>query len=191
MNKSIALSCGLGVAAICTFAACTTVRVTTDVNSALISSVHCRTFAWSGAFHPRPGAPLRSTIANPLNEARLRTAITASLASKGVQPATDGADCLVGYGIGSRNVVEGAAYPPGWGWGWGYGWGWGGYGYWGWDWPYVYREGIIGVDLYDAKTRQPFWHAMANQSLNGLTGADAEKKINEAVAAMFAKYPAS
>jgi hypothetical protein len=45
------------------------------------------------------------------------------------------------------------------------------------------------VDLYDAKSRQPLWHAVAKQSLSGLTGTDAEKKINEAVAAMFTKYP--
>jgi hypothetical protein len=187
MKKQSAQTCGLAVAVTCGVAACTTVRVSSDVNSALVSSVHCHTFAWSGSFHPRPDSPLRSTVANPLNEARLRTAISANLASKGVQPATDSADCLVGYGIGSHNVVEGAYYPPGWGWGWGYGWGWGGYP--GWDWPYVYREGIIGVDLYDAKSRQPIWHAVANQSLTGLTGADAEKKINEAVAALFTKYP--
>ena len=182
MKKQSALSGGLAGAVMCSIAACTTVRVSSDVNTALVSSVHCHTFAWSGSFHPRPDSPLRSTVANPLNEARLRAAISANLASKGVQPATENPDCLVGYGIGSRNVVEGA-YPPGWGWG--YGWG----GYWGWDWPYVYREGIIGVDLYDARSRQPIWHAVANQSLTGLTGADAEKKINEAVAALFTKYP--
>jgi hypothetical protein len=187
MKKQLALSCGVAVAVVCLFTACTTPRVTSDVNTALVSSVHCHTFAWSGSFRPRPGSPLRSTIANPLNEARLRSAIAANLASKGVEPATENADCLVGYGIGSRNVVEGGAYPAGWGWGWGYGWGWGGY--WGWDGPYVYREGIVGVDLYDAKSRQPLWHAVANQSLSGLTGTDAEKKINEAVAAMFTKYP--
>jgi hypothetical protein len=189
MKKQFALSCGLAVGVVGALAACTTPRVTSDVNTALIASVHCHTFAWSGSFHPRPDSPQRATIANPLNEARLRSAITANLASKGVQPANESPDCFVGYGIGSRNVVEGA-YPVGWGWGWGYGWGygWGGpYG--GWDYPYVYHEGMVGVDLYDAKSRQPLWHAVANVSLSGLTGAEAEKRINEAVAAVFTKYP--
>ena len=105
-------------------------------------------------------------------------------------------DCLVGYGIGARTQIEGA-YPVGWGWGFGYGrgWGWrgGGYygGYAGWDEPYVYHEGIIAVDLYDAKSKQPIWHASVNQSLYGAIGAEAEQKIDKAVAVIFTKYPHS
>src|SRR5260370_129824 len=93
----------------------------------------------------------------------------------GLQPAPAGADCRVGYGIGSHPVVE-DVYPYGWGWGWG------------WD-PYAYREGIIAVDLYDAKSGEPLWHASVEQSLYRLNGAEAEKRIDEAVAAIFTKYP--
>jgi hypothetical protein len=102
-----------------------------------------------------------------------------------MQPSTGEADCLVGYGIGSRTVVDGV-YPPwgpyGWGWrrGWGGGW---------WDAPYVYNEGVIGVDLYDAKSHQAIWHAAADQDLSNLTGEKAERKINDAVNAIFTKYP--
>jgi len=137
---------------------------------------------------------MRNGIANPVNEARLRGAITAHMAAVGVQPVAAGgpADCLVGYGIGARTSIEGA-YPAGWGWGWGvgYGYGWrhGPYGYWGWDEPYVYHEGIIAVDLYDGRSKQPIWHASANQSLRGVVGAEAEKRIDTAVAAIFTKYP--
>ena len=189
---------GTSVVAVMVFgglSGCTSLRVTSDVNRAVAGSVQCRTFAWAGTF--KTDSPLRNSIANPVNEARLRGAITAHLAAVGVQPATgdnrsQGADCLVGYGIGARTSVEGA-YPAGWGWGWGYGprWGWRGYygGYWGWDEPYVYHEGIIAIDLYDAKSKQPIWHASANQSLEGAVGADAEQKIDKAVAAIFTKYP--
>jgi len=161
-----------GVAAL--LASCASLYVRSDVNHALIGTVHCRTFAWAGAFHG--DSPLRSTIANPLNENRLRTAIAAHLGPGGIQPTAASADCLVGYGIGSNTVVE-DGYPYGGGWGWG------------WD-PYFYREGIIAVDLYDAKSRQPLWHASVEQSLYGLTGAEAEKRIDAAVAAIFTKYPA-
>jgi hypothetical protein len=147
--------------------------VRSDVNHALIGTVHCHTFAWAGSFHGH--SPLRNTIANPLNENRLRGAIAAHLGSAGIQPTAADADCLVGYGIGSNTVVQ-DAYPYGWGWGWG------------WD-PYVYREGIIAVDLYDAKSRQPLWHASVEQSLYGVNGAEAEKRIDAAVAAIFTKYP--
>jgi len=83
--------------------------VRSDVNHALIGQVRCGSFAWAGAF--RSSSPLRSTIANPLNEERLRAAIASHLGGV-VQPGPGTADCLVGYGIGSYYVVSGAyAYP--------------------------------------------------------------------------------
>jgi len=169
-------------------AACSTLYVKSDVNHELIGSVQCHSFAWAGAFHGN--SPLRNGIASPLNEDRLRSAIAAHLGGGGVQADAKGADCLVGYGIGSSTVVDYpggfGGYPYGWGWGypWGYGWGYG----WGYD-PYVYREGIIAVDLYDAKSRKPLWHASVPQSLYGADGAEAQKRIEAAVAAIFAKYP--
>ncbi len=189
------LVCG-GILAATVFgglAGCTTLRVTSDVNRAVVGSVQCHTFGWAGTF--KGDSPMRNGIANPVNEARLRGAIQAQFATLGVQPATGAPpDCLVGYGIGARSQVEGA-YPAGWGWGFGYGYGWGwrgggiygGYG--GWDEPYVYHEGIIAVDLYDAKSKQPIWHASVNQGLFGATGAEAEQKIDKAVAVIFTKYP--
>jgi Domain of unknown function (DUF4136) len=161
----------------CALTACTTLNVKSDVNTSLIATVHCNSFAWAGAFHGN--SPLRNTLANPINEDRLRTAIAAHLKS-GIQSAPGNADCLVGYGIGSTQVVD---YDGGYGWGYPYGWGWG------WPGPYVYREGIISVDVYDARSRQPLWHASVNQSLYGVSGAEAEKRIDAAVAAIFTKYP--
>ena len=177
-------------------AGCTTLRVTSDVNRAVVGSVQCHTFGWAGTF--RGDSPMRNGIANPVNEARLRSAIQGQLAALGIQPANGAAapDCLVGYGIGAHTQVEGA-YPVGWGWGFGagYGYGWrgGGFygGYGGWDEPYVYREGIIAVDLYDARSKAPIWHASVNQSLYGAIGVQAEQKIDKAVAVIFTKYPHS
>jgi hypothetical protein len=165
--------------------------VRSDVNRALIGTVHCHTFAWAGSFHGN--SPLRSTVAGPINEARLRTAIAAHLGTE-IQPAKGNADCLVGYGIGSSTVLEGG-YPYGggayWGYpygGWGYPYGGWGYPYAGWG-PYAYPEGVISVYLYEAKSGQPLWHASVSQNLSEATGADAEKRINAAVAAIFKKYP--
>lgn len=183
---------------VCGLAACTSLRVTSDVNQPLAGTVKCQSFDWAGSFHGSSDS-LRSTIANPVNEARLRTAIQSNLSTLGVQKAAENADCLVGYGIGQRNVVD--AYPYGYGYGyggWGGGWGWGGGfggpggwygGGWGWDYPYVYQEGVIGVDLYDGKSKQALWHASVNQNLAGVTGDKADKKIKDAVTAIFTKYP--
>ncbi len=181
MLKHLLRAC-LIVPVACLVAACSP-YVRSDVNRALIGSVQCHTFAWAGSF--KGNSPLRDTVANPLNESRLRAAIAAHL-SGGIQPAAGNADCLVGYGIGAHAVVD-WGYPYAWGypypWGYPYGWGW-----WGAD-PYVYHEGIIAVDLYDAKSRQPLWHASIEQNLYGVNGAEAEKRIDAAVAAIFSKYP--
>jgi hypothetical protein len=45
------------------------------------------------------------------------------------------------------------------------------------------------VDLYDAGSKQPIWHASAAQSLNGLTGDAASQRIRAAVNAIFLKLP--
>jgi hypothetical protein len=184
MISKVSVALALWGAAIPLLTACTSLSVMSDVNPELQSGIHCHSFAWAGTF--RSDSPLRGTIANPLNESRLRTAIASSLQTKGLQPATADAECLVGYGIGIRNVMDGV-YPYGWGggWGWRYGYvgGWGTYG------PYVYREGIVAVDLYDARSRQPIWHASVDQNLSGATGEKADQKIKAAVAAIFTKYP--
>jgi hypothetical protein len=169
-------------------AACVTLQVHSDVNRTLFHPGQCHTFAWAGSF--RKNNPLRDTIANPVNESRLRAAITAHMQTLGVQFTANAAnaDCLIGYGIGSHTVVEGGYPYPGWGWGWGWGWG----PYWGgpwWNGPYVYREGVIGIDLYDAKSREALWHASVDQSLRGASGTVAEQKINAAVDALFSKFP--
>jgi len=108
-----------------------------------------------------------------VNEARLRAAIQSNLSTVGVRPATENPDCLVGYGIGARNVVEGG-YPygyGGWGWGGGVGWrhGWYGGG-WGWDYPYVYQEASSAWMSTMASSKQALWHASVNQNLTGANG---------------------
>ena len=167
-----------------TLAACNQLYVRSDVNTALLATVHCSTFAWAGSFNGT--SPVRNTIANPINEARLRTAIASHLKG-GVQDNPATADCLIGYGIGANSVVDWPYYgglgPYPWGYPYGYG------GWWGWPGPYVYRQGIVAIDLYDAKSRQPLWHASVDQDLTGATGPEAEKLIDTAVAALFSRYP--
>jgi hypothetical protein len=167
-------------------------QVRSDVNRTAYHAGQCHGFAFIGTF--RTDNPMHGTIANPVNESRLRAAITAHMASVGVPLVKDNADCLIGYGIGSSLVVEPGfpAGPYGYGYGYGY-WGWGGpWGPWGpegWDGPYVYHQGVIGIDLYDAKTREALWHASVDQSLAGATGTAAEQKIDAAVAALFTRFP--
>ncbi len=171
------LPLGAALAAVALLGGCATPQVRSDVNAALAGQVHCHSYDWAGGF--RGDSPLRSTVANPLNESRLRAAISRNLESRGVHAVKENAECLVGYGIGARTIVEGA-WPDYWGWGWGWP---------GWGPPYVWHEGIVGIDLYDAHSKQPIWHATVDQSLSGLTGRDAEERIEAAVAALFTHFP--
>src|SRR5580658_11059202 len=98
---------------------CTSIPVRTDQNSQLLATVHCQSVAWAGGF--KGASPLRNTIANPLNEARLRDAIAANLQTAGLTLVSEpvptppiagsptgpapiavapAAQCLIGYGIG-------------------------------------------------------------------------------------------
>ncbi len=111
----------------------------------------------------------------------------------GAAAAGQGAHCLIGYGIGMEHQID-SVYPAGWGyaggyWGPGWGPGWGsGWGY-GWGAPYVYHQSFITLDLYDSASRQPMWHASAEQDLSGLTGDAAIQHIRAAVDAIFLKFP--
>jgi hypothetical protein len=186
MGKRLLFAAFLGLSA-AALSGCA-LQVRSDVNRTAFHPGQCHTFSFMGSF--RSDNPMRGTVANPVNESRLRAAITSHMQSLGVQLAKDNADCLVGYGIGSSLVVD-PGFPAGpypgygyWGWGWGGPWG----PYWGGG-PYVYRQGLIGVDLYDAKSHEALWHASVDQSLYGATGADAEQRIDAAVTAIFAHFP--
>ena len=170
-------------------AACTSLPVTTDANPNMSVS-SCHTYAFANEHIANSDHP--AAYGNPLNAQRLREAVAVNLAAKGIQPADQAtAQCVVGYAIGSRQVFN--DYYAGWG-GWGYG-GWGGarrggfYGGWGWDGPYVSDETRIAVDIFDAKSRTPIWHASVSQNVSNLTGPNAEAKISQGTAAIFAKFP--
>ena len=133
MISQIFRKCSIGIVAFSAMTACVSQRVTSDAMSASSAS-QCHSYAWAGSFHNVNGTG--RSVANPLNESRLRAAIAANLSAKGVQPASSDADCLVGYGIGVQTVVQGG-YPCGWGGGWGGGY----YGAWGWDGPLCLSRG--------------------------------------------------
>ncbi len=187
-KRNIVLS--LLFTAMLTLGACTTPHVRHDYDSrANIANYH--TYAWeqSGDVAPAGGPAFN----NPLNYQRLRAAVNANLTKQGLRSAAEGAapDCFVTVAIGSRQTLESDdRYPMrvGVGWGWWHP-GWMGSMNWATDGIYTYREGRIAVDMFDAKTREPLWHAEVEKDLSGLTGEKAEAHINAVVAAMFTKFP--
>lgn len=149
----------------------------------------CHSYAFANEHVANGDQP--AAYANPLNAQRLREAIQANMSAKGFQLVDrQAADCVVGYAMGSRQVFDG--YYGGYvgaGWGWGGGWRgrWGGG--WGYDGPWVQNETRIAVDLFDAKTHKPIWHASASQNAYDLSGPNAVQRIDLATSAIFAKFP--
>ena len=170
--------------------ACTTLRVTTDVNPNFSVS-NCHTYAFASEHSGGADA----AFSNPLNGDRLRAAIEGNMATRGVTKAVDmaAADCVVGYALGTRQVFNDyyAGWGAGWGYGGGYGWGrrggWGGG--WGYDGPWVEDETRIVVDVFDARAHKAIWHGAVSETISDLKGPNAEAKINAATAAIFAKLP--
>jgi len=188
LNKRI-LS-GALASAILILGACTTLPVTTDVNPHY-SVANCHTYAFAHEHVANVDQP--AAFGNPLNADRLRLAIEAQMKARDITLVADrtAADCIVGYAMGTRQVFDDFYGPYGAGWGWGGGWGRRGWGWGGgfYDGPYVYDETRIAVDVFDAKSRIPIWHASVSQTVSDLTGPHAVEKINAAAAAIFAKFP--
>jgi Domain of unknown function (DUF4136) len=188
-SKVQAVACG-GI--LIALSACGTLPVKTDINPNM-SVTNCHSYAFADEHVANTDQP--SAFGNPLNAERLRVAIESNMAAKGIQKAADrrSAECVVGYAMGTRQVFDDYYGNFGIGWGWGGGWGgrrggFGGLGA-GFDGPYVRDETRISVDLFDAKSRIPIWHASVSQSVSDLTGPNAVEKINLATTAIFTKFP--
>jgi hypothetical protein len=170
--------------------ACNTVAVRTDYAKDLSASV-CHTYAFANEHVANADQP--AAYANPLNAERLRVAIQSNMASRGIQLVDRAsADCVVGYAMGSRQVFDGyygGYYGAGWGFGGRRDRGFGIGGGWGYDGPWVDNETRIAVDLFDAKSHKPIWHASASQNVYELSGPEAVQKIELATAAIFNKFP--
>src|ERR1700692_2334665 len=111
VQTAVAGALGLGLAA------CTSLRVTTDVNPNL-SVTSCHTYAFAKEFVANANQP--AAYGNPLNAERLRVAIEANLAARGIQRVDQAtADCIVGYAMGTRQVFNDYynSFGPAWGFG--------------------------------------------------------------------------
>jgi len=146
----------------------------------------CHSFAWQPRNLPTNAGPFQ----NPVNGERLRMAVTRELATLGWSQAPNGsvADCIVSAAIGVRQQVVDGPYSS---LGMGYGRrGFGGHFGWDLDAPYVYEQGSVAINVFDAKTHEPLWHAAVLRNVTTLTGADADRRIRSAVEVLFEAFPA-
>lgn len=161
-------------------AACAALHTGSDFDHATDFSRY-HSFAWlPGAHHGGR---------NPLNVRRVREAVESELGGKGFVLATDPAqaDMLVNFTIGSRERTDVSTYPVGF------------RGPWRWGAPYfgnavdihTYREGTLAIDVFDGRSRQPFWHGWAKKQLSQSDQASPEAPLRAAVAAILVPLPRS
>jgi hypothetical protein len=127
---------------------------------------------------------------------RARAAIETQLEAKGLRETSrQAADVLVGYGVVDRTNKDGAKAD----WDWASGWGWRYY-RWGVAWPAdsqqdvgAYADGTVVVYLVSARTHRVLWQGRAPDVLLLPPGnpVHASQQIDEAVTALFTKFPPS
>jgi hypothetical protein len=118
----------------------------------------------------------------------LKDAVTREMAARGYTQ-SDNPDLLVNFSVGSKDKVEGSPWPDvGVGWGrWSRGWGWGGT-FGGRDIRTV-TEGSLTIDVVDQQRKELIWSGTAKGRVTGKTENNPQPAIDEAVTAIFAKYP--
>ncbi|MBV1905448.1 MAG: DUF4136 domain-containing protein [Pseudomonadales bacterium] len=128
---------------------------------------------------------------SPLLEGRLTQAIQTSLQSRGLVFSTDRetADVAVSFTVGSREKISVDSYPSAYQ---GY------YGRYDWGAGYYYgndvsvrqyTQGLLAIDLFDVKARQPVWHAKASQQITSKMQKKPESFIQKIVDSMLSKFP--
>lgn len=121
---------------------------------------------------------------NTLLDKRIRSAVDAQLASKGMTLVSENPDALVIYHTGIDQKVDvqdwGYSYPH--------------YPYGGWyggqvD-VYEYNEGTLIIDIIDAKSDQLVWRGTATKVIDETaTSEEREANLNEVLARLLAQYP--
>ena len=177
-NAAVAL-----VAALVTGCASMTIR--SDYDRTINFGTY-RTFAWVSSdplIRPLGAEPTVS----PLNIRRIREAIEAGLTARGFTEINDSpaADFALSFTVGARDRIEAQSYPVLY------------RGVWGWGGMYYgpqmdvhsYREGVLSIDIFDGRTRQPVWHGSARKQITGADVSNPEPAIKQAVAAILAKFP--
>jgi hypothetical protein len=123
-----------------------------------------------------------------LNTRFLKEAVSREMLLRGYSQ-SDTPDLLINFSVDSKDKVEGSSWPDvGLGWGrWSRGWGWGGT-FGGRDIRTV-TEGSLTIDVVDQQHRELIWSGTAKGRVSPKAENDPQPAIQDAVAAIFAKYP--
>jgi hypothetical protein len=165
---------------------CSSVSVSTDFDSE-IDFTRLSSYNWMPA-PEQPSAELQKELSqNTLIEGRVKRAVDAELAAKGIRKATQDPDMLVAFLTGVQDKVDVQN------WGYGYGWGRRRGPIGGSDVTAVhYEEGTLILDFVDPKTKKLIWRGVGKGVLpREVSPEKSQENINKAVEKILAKYPPS
>ncbi|HXV13899.1 MAG TPA: DUF4136 domain-containing protein [Candidatus Krumholzibacteria bacterium] len=143
-----------------------------------------RTYAWIPQKISETGTSASVAMQrNTLLDKRIRSAVDANLAAKGMTVSEEAPDLLVVYHTGMQNKVDVTD--------WGYSYA---GSYWGWAGRdidvYNYTEGTLIVDLVSSQTKQLAWRGSATGVVDpGRSPEEVQERINDVVSQIFANYP--
>ena len=136
-----------------------------------------RTFMWI----------MEPKTTNPLMRQRVLSEINAALAAKGLQLVTSDADLAIAAHAATQQEHTLNTFYDGFGGGWGWRRFGGGFGS-ATTTVNTYQVGTLIVDIFDARTKEALWRAMATKTISGNPEKNA-KTLNEAIAKMFKNFP--
>lgn len=127
---------------------------------------------------------------NDITNNRIKAAIDAGLAARGLRKVDSGADLAVGYQVSTDQQTSYTTMSTGWGTGWGGGWG----GGWGMGTSQTTQQtwnvGTIVLAMFEYAGQTMVWTGTASADIDGnRSPEDREDQINSAVTKMLSDFP--
>lgn len=164
-------------------ASCSSITVNTDFDSQANFGSY-KTYAWIEKPIAEAGDADAAQRMNALLDKKIKSAVDAQLATKGMTPAAENPDVLLIYHMGVDRKVEvqnwGYMYPQ--------------YPYGGWRGGrvdvYDYKTGTMILDIIDAQAHQLVWRGTATKTIDQTARPEErEANLNAIMVKLFAKYP--
>ncbi|MDJ0751802.1 MAG: DUF4136 domain-containing protein [Woeseiaceae bacterium] len=176
------------VAAFLALSGCATPIDTYSDHDASVDFANYKTFTWISD-HPMVASPSGAAVSNPFMESRIQEAIRSELTMRGyrlVGNAKD-ADFVVSFSVGGRKELSVESYPIAY------------RGRWAWGSAYVgdsmsvdsSTEGVLAIDVFDARSKSPIWHGVAKKNLTEAEENLRGSIIQDSVAAILGEFPPS
>ncbi|WP_264511005.1 DUF4136 domain-containing protein [Flavobacterium sp. N1719] len=157
---------------------CSAVRVNTDYDQN-VKFEQYKTYAYQKSV-------IDKAEISDLDKRRILRSIDETMSTKGFSK-SESPDVLVSFFTKEKEQVN--VYNNNWGFGWGWGWGWnpwmwgGGY-----NSTYRYTEGVLTINIIDAKTKELIWQGVGEGELTKRTEKK-DENIKEFVQSILEQYP--